>query len=42
MHTARGQKMGRGFEHFLAEGAQIHPELEGRDNRYYKLLRNLD
>ena len=34
MHTARGQKMGRGVRHFLEEGAQLAPELEGRDKSY--------
>lgn len=34
MHTARGQKMGRGLKHFLEEGAQIRPELAGRNKTY--------
>ncbi len=38
MHTARGQKMGRGVRHFLEEGAQVSPELEGRDAHYREEL----
>ena len=38
MHTARGQEMGRGIQHFLKEGAKIHPEKPGREKTYYKKL----
>lgn len=34
MHTARGQEMGRGKEHFWKEGAKIAPELPDRDTTY--------
>lgn len=34
MHTERGQKMGRGVQHFLDEGARLSPELENRDKSY--------
>lgn len=34
MHTARGQKLGRGVRHFIEEGAQLAPELEERDMTY--------
>jgi replication-associated recombination protein RarA len=34
MHTARGQRMGRGRRHFYEEGAQVHPELADRDVTY--------
>jgi replication-associated recombination protein RarA len=38
MHTARGQKMGRGVRHFLEVGALVSPELPGRDAHYRELL----
>jgi replication-associated recombination protein RarA len=38
MHTAAGQAMGRGRQHFFAEGAQIQPELAERDQTYYQRL----
>jgi replication-associated recombination protein RarA len=41
MHTRRGQEMGRGLQHFLDVGSQVHPELEGREKTYYKRLRGL-
>ncbi|MEM7113205.1 MAG: hypothetical protein AAF614_12290 [Chloroflexota bacterium] len=34
MHTADGQKMGRGKHHFWHEGAKIAPEWQGRDRTY--------
>ncbi|HEX2908058.1 MAG TPA: hypothetical protein VHO69_14405 [Phototrophicaceae bacterium] len=34
MHTRRGQEMGRDYEHFLTEAAQVHPELPERDFTY--------
>ena len=38
VHTRRGQLMGRGLVHFLAEGAQVENELPGRDLSYRKRL----
>jgi hypothetical protein len=38
VHTRRGQLMGRGLTHFLAEGAQVNNELEDRDLTYRKRL----
>jgi replication-associated recombination protein RarA len=34
MHTARGQKIGRGLRYFFEEGARLNPELPGRDKTY--------
>ena len=34
MHTRRGQQLGHGIEHFLTEGARVHPELETRERRW--------
>ncbi len=34
MHTAAGQKMGRGYRHFLEEGARLLPELPRRERSY--------
>ena len=33
-HTARGQAMGRGRQHYYEHAARIEPELEGRDTTY--------
>lgn len=41
MHTARGQAMGRDVKHFYAEGAQINPELAGRELKYRQILLDL-
>jgi replication-associated recombination protein RarA len=41
MHTARGTAMGRGIEHFYAEGAQIRPEYMDRDRTYWDRLTQL-
>lgn len=41
MHTRRGQEMGRGLAHFLEEGAQINPELPGRNTVYRERLLKL-
>jgi len=38
MHTRRGRAMGRGRRHFWEIGAQIAPELEGRDTHYRDLI----
>ncbi|MBO4392784.1 MAG: hypothetical protein J5800_00420 [Spirochaetales bacterium] len=35
MHTLKGQKMKRGYEHFDKVAAQIYPEYEGRNKKYY-------
>jgi replication-associated recombination protein RarA len=43
MHTAEGQKKGRGRRHFFEEASRIVPELEGRDLTYRKrIMRMLD
>jgi replication-associated recombination protein RarA len=46
MHTAEGQKMGRGVRHFFEIGAQLHPEVPDRDltyrQRVIKMLDELD
>ncbi len=34
MHTTAGKARGRGLRHFLEEGAQVAPELPGRDTTY--------
>ena len=36
MHTAAGQQMGRGKQHFWEEGAKIAPEMAGREKTYRK------
>jgi replication-associated recombination protein RarA len=38
MHTAAGQAMGRGYEHFREHGAKVAPELEGRETKYRERL----
>ncbi len=37
-HTARGQALGRGRQHFYEEAARLEPELEGRDLTYRQRL----
>jgi replication-associated recombination protein RarA len=39
MHTASGRQLGRGLPHFLEEGAQVSPELAGREQIYRQRLR---
>lgn len=34
IHTRRGKEMGRGLRHFWETGAQLHPELPGRETTY--------
>jgi replication-associated recombination protein RarA len=34
MHTRHGQEMGRDYEHFLTEAAQVRPEMPGSDFTY--------
>jgi replication-associated recombination protein RarA len=42
-HTAQGQAMGRGRQHYYEEAARLAPELEGRDLTYrQRLLQALD
>jgi replication-associated recombination protein RarA len=38
MHTAEGQKMGRGRRHFFEEGSRIIPELDDRDRTYLERI----
>jgi replication-associated recombination protein RarA len=43
VHTAAGQKMGRGRRHFFEEAARLAPELEGRDLTYrQRIMEMLD
>lgn len=37
-HTARGQALGRGRQHFYEEAARLEPELEGRELTYRQRL----
>jgi replication-associated recombination protein RarA len=41
MHTGRGKQMGRGFQHFLDEGAKLNPELPDRELTYSDRIREL-
>ena len=38
MHTAKGQNMGRGLNHFFEVGAQLNPEMPDRDLSYRKRI----
>ncbi len=38
MHTAAGQKMGRGKQHFWQQGAKIAPELANRERKYFERM----
>lgn len=40
-HTAQGQAMGRGRQHYYAEAARLEPELEGRELTYRQRLLEL-
>ena len=40
-HTARGQQMGRGRQHYYEHAARLAPELEGRDTTYRDRLMQL-
>jgi len=43
MHTAEGQKKGRGRRHFFEEAARVDPELSDRDGTYLeRLMKMLD
>lgn len=43
MHTAEGQKKGRGRRHFFEEASRIEPEMEGRDTTYLeRILKMID
>jgi replication-associated recombination protein RarA len=41
MHTAEGQKKGRGRRHFFEEASQVIPELEDRDLTYRNRIMNM-
>jgi hypothetical protein len=41
MHTAEGQKKGRGRRHFFEEASQTHPELSDRDRTYLERIMNM-
>ena len=41
MHTAEGQKMGRGLRHFFEIGAQLQPESSERDLTYRQRIMDL-
>ena len=41
MHTAEGQKKGRGRRHFFEEASRITPELEDRDLTYRNRIMNM-
>jgi replication-associated recombination protein RarA len=36
VHTRRGKELGRGLRHFWEVGAQLDPELVGRDTSYHE------
>jgi len=43
MHTAEGQKKGRGRRHFFEEASRIIPEMAGRDKTYLeRIMKMLD
>ena len=43
MHTAEGQKMGRGRRHFFEEASRTSPELQDRDRTYLnRIMKMLD
>lgn len=43
MHTAEGQKKGRGRRHFFEEASRTHPEVPDRDRTYLeRILKMLD
>jgi replication-associated recombination protein RarA len=43
MHTAEGQKKGRGRRHFFEEASRTHPEVADRDRTYLqRILKMLD
>ena len=43
MHTAEGQKQGRGKRHFFTEASKIEPEFQGRDKTYLdRIIKMLD
>jgi replication-associated recombination protein RarA len=43
MHTAEGQKKGRGRRHFFEEASRIHPEAPDRDRTYLdRIMKMLD
>jgi hypothetical protein len=43
MHTAEGQKKGRGRRHFFEEASRTNPEVQDRDRTYLeRILKMLD
>ena len=43
MHTAEGQKKGRGRRHFFEEASRVNPEVDDRDRTYLeRILKMLD
>jgi hypothetical protein len=38
MHTAEGQKKGRGRRHFFEEASRVHPEVSDRDRTYLERI----
>ena len=43
MHTADGQKKGRGRRHFFEEASRVNPEVDDRDRTYLeRLMKMLD
>ena len=43
MHTAEGQKKGRGQRHFFEEASHVNPEVSDRDRTYLeRILKMLD
>ena len=41
MHTAEGQKKGRGRHHFFEEASKIIPEMEGLDTMYLERIKKM-
>jgi hypothetical protein len=43
MHTAEGQKKGRGRRHFFEEASRVNPEVDDRDRTYLeRIMKMLD
>lgn len=41
MHTAEGQKLGRGRRHFFEEASRTHPEASNRERTYLERILNM-
>lgn len=41
MHTAQGQNMGRGYDHFFDEAANVYPKAQVEDHHWEEELRNM-